>query len=123
MEREYYTHDILDKISVRLESYPKCNAPLRKSDAVYYLRDAILALRDKGYSWKDIVDALAKDQFHISSVTLQKYLRNVNTQSGGKRIKKQPKPKGINVRNFDNDSIETLDNPGRFSLPEPTKNI
>jgi transposase len=84
-DQEVYTEEYVNRLSSRLKEMEK-HVPAKKitskSAVVKMLADEIFALRDKGYTLKQIVEVLNEEGFDITISTLTNYLRQYKKAYG-----------------------------------------
>jgi hypothetical protein len=79
----------VERIKAALHQLPEVKPEqrnLNNQEAVAQLQDDIRALRDKGYTWEAIADALAEQGLAIKAPTLKSYVRRAS--AGPSRSKK-----------------------------------
>jgi hypothetical protein len=115
MKRNLISSDDVKKISSGLKTLPELEKKVTFREAISLLREDIDSLRKKGYSWDKIVDALGKEGFTISKLTLCKHLRALDTDAMSEQVGIKQKVNSNRTHNKHTKSNLSLSIKGRQS--------
>jgi hypothetical protein len=86
VDKNGYSEQNLTEISAELRNMPTLGVTFSKTRAIAFLKNDIFGLREKGYTWAQVIDILKEKGIEVSRNTLANYLY----KDDGKKKRRSP---------------------------------